>query len=74
MVVIRWVIQRIWFYMEPRKIIRNVSSGMEKTRHFRHGRGSRCIKTHVLTAPGNLAWLEMGRWRSAWVQVGNSQT
>lgn len=74
MVVIRWVTQRRWFYMECRKIMRNVLGGVDRAGHFRHGRGSRCTKTHVHAAPGNLAWLEMGKWRLAWLEVGNSQT
>ena len=60
--------------MEPRKIIRNVSGGVDRAGPFRHERGSRCPKTHVHAAAGNLAWLEMGRWRWAWLEVGNSQT
>lgn len=48
--------------MGSRKMLRNVSSGVDWTEHSKHGRGSTCAKTHVLAASGNLARQEMGLW------------
>lgn len=37
--------------MEPRKIMRNTSGGVDRAGYFRHGRGNRCTKTQVHAAP-----------------------
>lgn len=70
MMVIKWVTQRRRFYVEPRKIMRNVPGGVDRAEPFGHERGSRCTNTHVQAILGNLACLEMRRWRQAWLEVG----